>query len=72
MTCMATRPKTHDPGWECTGDDLVVMLAPGTLPPVVAPAWAVDALLAGPHGDAFDPQSFGGGDHLHLVIPQPA
>ena len=72
QACGATRPRTHDPGWECTGSGLIIVFTARfdlADVPVVLPARALDVI---------EPESwwelpvkpFTGGDHVHLTVPR--
>jgi hypothetical protein len=70
--CGATRPPLRDPGWECTGRDLIIVTTTkvtGELLPVVLPARALE--IHEPE-DGWDTpvRPFTGGDHLHLCVPR--
>jgi hypothetical protein len=73
MACEAERrPQYNDPGWTCDGTGLIKLLDGPRGIAVVAPAWAVGALLAEePWAGVYDPQVFTGGDHYHAVLRQP-
>jgi hypothetical protein len=70
--CGATRPPLRDPGWECTGRDLIIVTttkATGELLPVVLPARALEIHQPEPWWD-IPVRPFTGGDHLHLCVPR--
>lgn len=63
----------NDPGWECTGSNLmVVLIAPidGEDIPVVVPAPMVEHALATIPG-LHTPAPFNGGNHFHLRLGDP-
>lgn len=66
--CGATRPRLADPGWECTGRDLIVVTHYAGLP-IVLPARALDVIEPERWWD-LPIERFAGGDHLHLVAPK--
>lgn len=71
QACGAVLPRQRDPGWECTGAGLIVVLTlkNDQRTPVVLPARALEVV---------DPEEwwelpvtrFTGGDHLHLAVPR--
>lgn len=64
----------HDPGWTCTGRNLVQLLlvhrGGDALLPLVAPADRLDEVMAQPWAGVYEPQPFAGGDHVHVVIKE--
>jgi hypothetical protein len=70
--CGATRPSLCDPGWECTGRDLIIVMTTRALVgavPVVMPARALEIHQPEDWWDA-PVRPFTGGDHLHLCVPR--
>lgn len=70
--CEATLPSLKSPGWQCTGEDLVVVLLPGeTTPPVVVPRCLLRQYRAFmPYNFPLpDLAPFAGGDHYHGMMP---
>lgn len=68
--CGATRPSLRDPGWECTGRDLIIVTmtkTSGELLPVVLPARALEIHHPEEWWDT-PVQPFTSGDHLHLCV----
>jgi hypothetical protein len=68
--CGATRPALRDPGWECTGSGLVVVMQArytGVDLPVVLPARALEIVEPADWWDT-PVARFEGGDHLHLCV----
>jgi hypothetical protein len=71
--CGATLPRVQDPGWECNGSGLIVVLTwrllSGALLPVVLPARALDVIEPEPWWE-LPVKQFQGGDHAHLCVPR--
>jgi hypothetical protein len=72
--CVALpRPVFTNPGWVCTGSDLVCVMRIkfcGADLPCVVPAQLLDQVMAKPWASAYDkPTPFDGlTDHMHLVV----
>jgi hypothetical protein len=69
--CEATKPPLKGYGWQCTGEDLLVVLLAGvTSPPMVVPRCLLRQYRAGmPDFPLPDPVPFVGGDHYHAIMP---
>lgn len=69
MTCQALpRKRYNNPGWECDGTGLVVVLWTGGLP-IVCPEARGAELTEDPElGVAYRVERFFGGDHYHAVL----
>jgi hypothetical protein len=74
MKCQATpRAVINDPGWFCTGTDLITVLhaSPpegGDPLPLVVPNWALEQVMRESQANVFDAEPFAGGDHMHYVV----
>lgn len=70
MPCEAdpTRPRYGNPGWTCTGDNLVIVLWHHDMP-IVIPEALLPEVLATPMAHVYKPEPYTGGDHYHLVRP---
>lgn len=71
--CGAERPPVKPFGWECTGYGLVVVMRGPAGVPVVVPKVLLGVIGEGARQvmdkDPQGGQPFGGGDHMHLLLP---